>query len=195
MRKLVFFLGPAGAGKTTLAAAMAKRRPAAFLDMDVLLRPAAEAIMTLLGQDPSDRDSPVYKAHCRDLGYRLTMDAALDQLKLGLDAYVVGPFTKETEDAEWLPRELAKIGAATENVDVRAIMVYLSDDALYRSRIAGRGSALDVWKLDNWDRFSQSLKERSMAWPLPPSSVMRFDNSGPLAEEKLAAVEKFLFQG
>ena len=98
MRKLIFFIGPAGAGKTTLAKAWAHKHGGAFLDMDTLLRPAAEAIMTLAGQDPNDRDSPTYKTYCRDLGYRITMDAALENLELGLDAIVVGPFTKELAD-------------------------------------------------------------------------------------------------
>lgn len=61
MNKLVFFLGPAGAGKTTLAKAIASRRKVPFFDMDILLRPAADAIMTFHGLDPADRDSTDYK--------------------------------------------------------------------------------------------------------------------------------------
>ncbi|HEX7055765.1 MAG TPA: hypothetical protein VF260_01035, partial [Bacilli bacterium] len=88
MAKLIFVLGPAAAGKTTLARALAAKRKIALFDMDTLLRPAAEAIMTIVGQDPTDRDSPLYKKYCRDLGYRMTMDAALDNIALGCDAIV-----------------------------------------------------------------------------------------------------------
>jgi len=192
MPKLVFFLGPAGAGKSTLAEAMVRRNPAAYLDMDTLLRPAAEAVMTLLGQDPEDRDSPVYKSHCRDLGYRLTMNAALEQVRLGLDAFVIGPFTRETEDPGWLQGELSRIGASTEDVKVKVVLVHLASSSLYRERIMRRGSALDRWKLDHWDRFNASLSERPIRWPLPDGAVLRFDNSGPLSEEKLAAVARHL---
>lgn len=97
MQKLIFFVGGAGAGKTTLAKALAKRRRAALFDMDTLSRPASEAIMILSGLDPSDRDSPVYKSNCRDVGYRLTMDAALENVDIGTDAVVVGPFTREID--------------------------------------------------------------------------------------------------
>ncbi|AJY74133.1 AAA family ATPase [Paenibacillus beijingensis] len=193
MRKLVFFLGPAGAGKTTLAKTLAKQRRAAFFDMDTLTRPAAEAIMTLLGQDPDDRDSPVYKRHCRDLGYRITMDAALENVELGTDAFVVGPFTKEIEDPLWHKQELARIGASPNDVDVKALFVFLPDDEHYRRRIQDRGSHLDEWKLSNWSRFSPSLIRRDIKWELPPSSILYFDNSGPLTEEKFAQIERFVY--
>jgi predicted kinase len=102
MRKLVFFVGGAGAGKTTLAKKLAARSGAVFLDMDTLQRPAAEALMTAAGFDPTDRDSTDYKRLCRDLGYRITMDAALENVSLGTDVYVVGPFTREIADpAGW----------------------------------------------------------------------------------------------
>ena len=128
MNKLVFFLGPAGAGKTTLAKAIASRRKVPFFDMDILLRPAADAIMTLHGLDPADRDSATYKKLCRDLGYRITMDAALDNINLGTDAFVVGPFTKEAADPEWISNELARIGSSLQDVDVKVVLVGLANE-------------------------------------------------------------------
>ncbi|QHW33492.1 ATP-binding protein [Paenibacillus rhizovicinus] len=192
MRKLIFFIGPAGAGKTTLAEAWVHRRGGAYLDMDTLLRPAAEALMTLAGRDPEDRDSPFYKAHCRDLGYRITMDAALQQLALGQDAVAVGPFTRETEDAAWLARELGRIGASAADVCVKTVVVQLPAEEDYLARIQARASTLDAWKLDNWAQFRASLRRRTIAWPLPPESVLEFDNSGPFTEAKLEELERFI---
>ena len=77
MPKLVFFVGPAGAGKTTLAKAMARCHPAAFLDMDTLLQPAAETIMLISNHDPKDCDSPLYKQYCRE-----ARNSAMDEWKL-----------------------------------------------------------------------------------------------------------------
>jgi hypothetical protein len=193
MRKLIFFLGPAGAGKTTLAKALAKKHHTAFFDMDTLLRPAAEAIMALSGLDPIDRDSPVYKVLCRDLGYRLTMDAALENVELGTDTFVVGPFTKETEDPFWLERELSRIGTSVRDIDVKAVYVFLPSKEHYRLRIKERGSALDTWKLENWNEFSCSLALRDIKWSLPISSTLYFDNSGPLSEEKISLLVRFVY--
>lgn len=194
MNRLVFFLGPGGAGKTTLAKAVAARRPAAVFDMDILLRPAATAIMTMHGLDPDDRDSAEYKRLCRELGYRITMDAALDNIGLSSDIYVVGPFTKEAADPEWIGRELARIGRTLKDVEVKVVMVSLSDAAVYRQRIEGRRSPLDAWKFAHWEQFSASLGSRTVAWPLPPAHVAQIDNSHPDRNVAIAAVEAFIYE-
>lgn len=195
MRKLVFFVGGAGAGKTTLAKAVAKRRGVAILDMDTVLRPAAVAIMTQAGLDPSDRDSIAYKTLCRDLGYRITMDAALENIAIGGDIFVIGPFTKETETPHWIEQELAAIGASLLDVDVKVVFVYLQNNKLHYERIVQRGSALDQFKLDNWTDFSHSLARRELKWNLPASSVLYFDNSNGLDEQSLAELERFVYDG
>ncbi|MFX3635586.1 MAG: AAA family ATPase [Candidatus Pristimantibacillus sp.] len=193
MRKLVFFVGGAGAGKTTVAKTLAERNGITLLDMDTLLRPAAVALMNAAGGDPSDRDSSQYKSLCRDLGYRITMDAALENISLGTSVFVVGPFTKETEDPKWIDQELARIGASMQNVDVKVVVVNLANEQHYRSRIEQRGSVLDQWKLDNWSEFSPSLTARVMKWSLPGDSVLFYDNSQPLGPEKIASLERFVF--
>jgi len=192
MTAFVFFMGPAAAGKTTLAKALAQTHRAAFLDMDTLLRPAAEAIMTALGLDPNDRDSPVYKKHCRDLGYRITMDAALENLQLGIDTFAIGPFTKETEDPQWLERELASAGLSSSEITVKVVYVYLPNEHAYQSRLRERGSELDIWKLDNWESFRSSLIRREVKWPLPAGAIRYWDNSGDLSTEKLAQLQAFI---
>lgn len=192
MGKMVFFVGAAGAGKTTIAEALAKRSHAAFLDMDTLLRPAAEALMKASGYDPDDRDSPEYKRLCRDLGYRITMNAALENVRLGTDVYIVGPFTKETADPMWLDRELKSVGLSMSGVAVKVLYVYLDEEGLYRERIEGRHLPTDGWKLQHWDEFSRSLVTRKIAWPLPGSSVLYWDNSKPLTEERLNVLETYL---
>jgi len=192
--KLIFFLGGAGSGKTTLAKALSRKYKAAFLDMDILLRPAAEAIMTLQGLDPSDRDSPEYKRLCRDLGYRITMDAALDNVQLGVDTLVVGPFTKETETPDWIEQELARIGRSLDNTDVRVAYVYLQNEALYRQRITARQSPLDEWKLANWDAFRSSLDRKRVAWPLPTESIAYIDNSSDDPAIAFAELERRMYE-
>lgn len=193
MNKLVFFLGPAGAGKTTLAKAVASRRKAAFLDMDILLRPAADAIMTMHGLDPTDRDSAEYKRLCRDLGYRITMNAALDNLGLDSDVFVVGPFTKEAADPGWIESELSRIGLTLQDVLVKVVLVTLADEELFRKRIQGRHSPLDDWKFRNWELFRSSLSSRTLAWPLPEVNVALIDNSHPDAAVTAELVEQFIY--
>jgi len=191
--QLVFFIGGAGAGKTTVAKALAERRRTALFDMDTLLRPAAEAIMTLAGLDPNDRDSAEYKRLCRDLGYRITMDAALENAAVGNEAFVIGPFTKEAEDPEWLDRELSRIGGAGIHVETKVVVVRLGNLRTYRERIERRDTVLDRWKLEHWDEFSRSLAERrAPRWRLPAGSVLEYDNTLPLNRDRLDSLEAFL---
>ncbi|QMV41213.1 AAA family ATPase [Cohnella cholangitidis] len=193
MPKLIFVVGGAGAGKTTLTKAIAGKRGAPMLDMDTLLRPAAIALMTLAGLDPNDRDSSEYKKLCRDLGYRITMDAALENVAIGTDVFVVGPFTKETENPRWIKEELLKIGVSAETVEVKVIVVHLAGLEVYRERIGQRGTELDRWKLEHWAEFSRSLAMRVPKWDLPEESVLYFDNSQPLNEERLAVIKRFVY--
>lgn len=193
MNKLVFFLGPAGAGKTTLAKAIASRRKVPFFDMDILLRPAADAIMTFHGLDPADRDSADYKRLCRDLGYRITMDAALDNIGLNVDAFVVGPFTKEAANPDWISSELYRIGRSLQDVEVKVVLVELANEELYRTRIHDRQSPLDEWKFQHWDEFRKSFGNRSVKWPLPSSNVKVIDNSNPDITKTVAVVEHFIY--
>ncbi|ETT65972.1 hypothetical protein BSK66_07050 [Paenibacillus odorifer] len=193
MNKLVFFLGPAGAGKTTLAKAIASRRKIPFFDMDILLRPAADAIMTLHELDPADRDSAEYKRLCRDLGYRITMDAALDNIGLDVDAFVVGPFTKEAANPDWISNELVRIGRSLLDVEVKVVLVGLANEELYRERIQDRQSPLDEWKFQHWNEFRTSLGNRTVAWPLPAENIALIDNSNPDINATVAAVERFIY--
>ncbi|WP_419871568.1 AAA family ATPase [Candidatus Pristimantibacillus sp. PTI5] len=194
MRKLVFFVGGAGAGKTTLAKALARKRGVAVIDMDTVLRPAAEALMTQAGLDPTDRDSSSYKALCRDLGYRITMDAALENIANGGEIFVIGPFTKETETPDWIEHELSSIGASLSDVEIKVVFVYLQDEQLHYERIKHRGLILDQHKLDNWSEFSQSsLAKRELKWRIPAASVLYFDNSQNLNEQSLETLEHFVY--
>lgn len=193
MATLIFVVGGAGAGKTTLAKWMAAKHRIAVFDMDTLLRPAAEALMTQAGLDPSDRDSDAYKRLCRDLGYRITMDAALENVAIGNDAIVIGPFTKEVSDPKWLEAEFTRSGMKAEFVEVKVLSVYLSDETVYKERIARRGSDLDRWKLEHWDRFKHTLARREVAWPLPAGAVYYYDNSLEAPEQAADRLESFLF--
>ncbi|GJM83520.1 hypothetical protein HMSSN139_60160 [Paenibacillus sp. HMSSN-139] len=64
MLKLVFFVGVAGTGKTTVARKLAGRMPAAFLDRDTVGGRFVEKILEMNGLDVNDRDSEFYKKHC-----------------------------------------------------------------------------------------------------------------------------------
>jgi len=193
MQKLVFFAGVAGTGKTTVARKMAERIPAAFLDRDTVGGRFVEHILEMNDLDKNDRDSEFYRKHLRDLEYDTTRDICVDNLAAGQNVFMISPFTKELKSREWLEDVIAAAGRRREEVDVRVVVVTLNDARLQKERIIGRGTERDRWKLDHWQHFEERIRfVPEIAWDLPESSILIFDNSGPLTEEKLNRLYRFL---
>jgi hypothetical protein len=122
------------------------------------------------------------------------MDAALDNVQLGIDTIVVGPFTKEIGTIDWIAQELAQIGRTLDDTDVRVAYIYLENEALYHKRITARQSPLDEWKLANWDSFTASLVRKEVAWPLPASSVAYINNSSNDSAIAYAELERRMYE-
>src|SRR5690606_25099887 len=101
MARLVFFAGHAGTGKTTLARRavplMHARTGESFcvLDKDTVYGAYSARVMGLLTGDPDDRDSPTYLEHLRDQEYHGLLDIATENLALGVNVLLVGPFSRE----------------------------------------------------------------------------------------------------
>ncbi|MBS4223320.1 AAA family ATPase [Lederbergia citrea] len=195
MPKVIFVSGVAGTGKTTVSRYIHKYIPAVYLDKDTVGGKFSEQFLKATGHDPSDRDSKYYKAHCRDLEYDVTMDLAMENATLGLDSILIGPFTKEMETKEWLDKKLAKYKLSRDEVTVKIVFVTLKDTQLQKERIIERGAMeRDQWKIDHWDEYEKSLDLPEVAWGIPETDIMVFDNSGELTEEKVKQIVTFLEQ-
>jgi dephospho-CoA kinase len=193
MPKVIFVSGVAGTGKTTVSRYIQKYIPAVYLDKDTVGGKFSEQFLKATGHDPSDRDSKYYKAHCRDLEYDVTMDLAMENATLGLDSILIGPFTKEIETKEWLDKKLAAFKLPRDEVTVKIVFVTLKDTQLQKERIIERGAMdRDQWKIDHWDDYEKSLDLPEVAWGIPETDIMVFDNSGELTEEKVKQIVTFL---
>lgn len=172
--RLLLFAGHAGTGKTTLAKraipllAEHSGRDFFFLDKDTAYGAFSSHIMGLLTGDPNDRDSPSYLQHLRNQEYAGLLDIARENLALGLNVLLVGPFTREILAGKFFrPTEL---GLPAETVCRIAWIDLNSEEA--KRRIAARNDARDRWKLAHWDDY---LKRR--VDPPEHPSLMRLDNS------------------
>lgn len=193
MLKLVFFVGVAGTGKTTVARALATRMSAAFLDRDTVGGRFVEKMLEMNGLDVNDRDSEFYKKHLRDLEYDTTKDICIENLAAGQNVFMISPFTAELKNKTWIEDVIAAAGLTKEEVDVKVIAVTLQDMELQRQRIVDRQTERDTWKLEHWDDFKQRVQfVPEVNWDIPASSVLVFDNSGDLTEDKLNEVYDFV---
>jgi predicted kinase len=193
MLKLVFFVGVAGTGKTTVARALATRMSAAFLDRDTVGGRFVEKMLEMNGLDVNDRDSEFYKKHLRDLEYDTTKDICIENLAAGQNVFMISPFTAELKNKVWIDEVIAAAGLTKEEVDVKVIAVTLQDMELQRQRIVDRQTERDTWKLEHWDDFKQRVQfVPEVNWDIPASSILVFDNSGELTEDKLNQVYEFV---
>jgi predicted kinase len=172
--RLILFAGHAGTGKTTLAKqalpllAARSGRDFFFLDKDTAYGAFSSHIMGLLTGDPADRDSPTYLQHLRDREYAGLLDITRENLALGLQVMLVGPFTREIMAGKFFrPQELG----LPANTVCRIAWIDLSSDEA-RRRIERRADPRDAWKLAHWDSYLQRRVE-----PPEHPGILRFDNS------------------
>ncbi|WP_339207830.1 AAA family ATPase [Paenibacillus sp. FSL K6-3182] len=193
MQKLVFFVGVAGTGKTTVARKLSARIPAAFLDRDTVGGRFVEAILELNGLDKRDRDSDYYKKHLRDLEYDTAKDVCIENLAAGQNVFMISPFTAELKNKQWIEEVVEAAGLTMGEVDVKVVVVTLLDMDLQKNRIIGRQTERDQWKLDNWGDFEKRIEfVPQINWDIPNSSILVFDNSGELTEEKAEQLFQFV---
>ena len=172
--RLILFAGHAGTGKTTLAKqalpllAARSGRDFFFLDKDTAYGAFSSHIMGLLTGDPADRDSPTYLRHLRDREYAGLLDITRENLALGLQVMLVGPFTREIMAGKFFrPQELG----LPANAICRIAWIELSSEEA-RRRIERRADPRDAWKLAHWDSYLQRRVE-----PPEHPALQRFDNA------------------
>lgn len=138
--------GAAGVGKSTFGKSLASEFNAALLDSDTLSEAVVCAGMKAAGLNPTDRDSPEYKTNFRDAVYECLLATAAENLA-HTSVVLVGPFTRELQDAQWPARLESRMGVAPT-------MWFLEcADEVRRERIAARGNPRDQGKLQAWDEY------------------------------------------
>lgn len=193
MQKLVFFVGVAGTGKTTVARRLAERIQSAFLDRDTVGGRFVEKMLEMNGLDVNDRDSDFYKKHLRDLEYDTTKDICIENLAAGQNVFMISPFTAELKNKAWIEEVLKDAGKTHAEVDVKVVVVTLKDMDMQKERIIDRQTERDTWKLEHWDDFKHRVQfVPDIHWDIPESSILVFDNSGELTSEKVDGVYRFV---
>ncbi|MFC4402839.1 AAA family ATPase [Gracilibacillus xinjiangensis] len=195
MQKLVFYVGVAGTGKTTVAEKVAAEIPCAFLDRDTVGGRFVERFLEMNNLDPNDRDSAFYKENLRDLEYDTTKDICIENLRVGQNVFMISPFTAELKNKEWIEEVITASGKTKADIDVKVVVVTLQDIEQQRERIEERGTVRDTWKLENWDQYETRVDFiPTINWDIPQDNILVFDNSGELTEEKVESLVSFINQ-
>lgn len=148
MKTLHIVMGPPAAGKTTYGKKLAALHAAAFLDIDTATELVVRAGLELAKHNPDDRDSPLFKDAFREPIYDSLFALARDNLS-HVSVVMVGPFTQEARDANWIEALKNSLGA-----NVCAYFV-TCDPETRRQRMKDRGNPRDFAKLADWENFVQ----------------------------------------
>ncbi|OYY07177.1 MAG: ATPase [Polynucleobacter sp. 24-46-87] len=171
--RLILFAGHAGTGKSTLAK---KALPLIvektgedffFLDKDTAYGAFSSHIMELTTNNPNDRDSPYYLKHLRDWEYAGLIAIAKENLQLGVNVILVGPFSSEIQSGRMFDPEGLGIPRETS---IRIAWIDLDENEAKR-RMENRADPRDEWKLVHWKEYIKRRVE-----PPTHESIKRFDN-------------------
>ncbi|CAM3815832.1 AAA family ATPase [Polynucleobacter antarcticus] len=171
--RLILFAGHAGTGKSTLAK---KALPLIiektgetffFLDKDTAYGAYSSHVMELTTNNPNDRDSPFYLKNIRDWEYAGLIAIAKENLQLGVNVILVGPFSTEIQSGRMFNPALLGVPPETS---IKVAWIDLDEEEAKR-RIEKRADPRDEWKLQQWDQYIQRRIN-------PPSHpyIKRFDN-------------------
>jgi hypothetical protein len=146
MYTIYIVCGSPGSGKSTYARQLAAVRGATLLDIDTVTERLVRIALVQSGHSQDDRDSEYFKRSFREPIYETLFDIARENLPFQ-DVVIVGPFTKEIKDPDW-PSKL--------NIILSSLMeVHYVQCAheIRRRRLAHRGNARDLAKLNDWDNY------------------------------------------
>ncbi|MGV8880776.1 MAG: AAA family ATPase [Rhodoglobus sp.] len=172
--KLYFVIGPAGSGKSTVSAQIARHSHAAYLDKDSVATFFTEALLELAGTDKNERDNnEYYQRVVMDLEYRTLLRLAGDNLRLGTSVVLDAPFVRYFPQADFLERAAAEHNWPD---DVEIVVVHVTvDGSRVKDRVVDRGYERDAWKIAHWDEFWASAQAAECAWR--GAHHVLFDNS------------------
>lgn len=172
--RLILFAGHAGTGKSTLAK---KALPMLiektgedffFLDKDTAYGAFSAHVMELTTRNSNDRDSPFYLENLRDWEYQGLIDIARENLLLGVNVILVGPFSREIQSGRMFDAQALGVPPQTT---IQIAWIDL-DEMEAKRRMEKRADPRDEWKLAHWDQYVSRRTE-----PPPHSTLHRFDNT------------------
>lgn len=171
---LLFVAGYAGSGKSMIGKIIASKMQAPFLDKDTIAIPLLGEALRLTVGDPHDRRSDFYRTHFKDREYEAAIDCAWENLRLTPISVVVGPFSTNFLNKEWM----AELDKQAKKINGRwhVIWVDTSPDQALRM-LKSRRKPRDLPLIDNWEAHVKRCPYGIMPPPIdsPHYSVIKND--------------------
>ena len=175
--------GPPGAGKSTVAGALAGvlRPHPAVLDKDTLYSGFVAEVLAAHGRDGGEREGAWYDVHAKAHEYGGMTAAAREVRGHGCGVVLVAPFTGQIRDPARWAAWVAELGGEP----VRLVWVRV-DAGTLRERLVARGRPRDAGKLADFDAFVARMRP-DVPPPVPHTAVDTSHGAAPV-EAQLAAL-------
>lgn len=162
-RNIIFLIGPAGSGKSSLGKIICENFNCLYLDKDIICNTFISNILEKNGFDSGDRDGcDFYKNELMPLEYKTILDIANDNISLGKSVVIDAPFCAYFNNKYYL-NEVRDLYKWEDEIQIITIHVSVDEDIHY-NRIVSRNNPRDKWKLENWKEYISSLKENQCKW-------------------------------
>ena len=153
---ILFVCGNPGCGKSTISKFLVKNylKTFYFLDKDSLYVKLSGEFMAVINNNRYDRDSPLYKEHCRDFEYQGMLDCAKENAELGKNTLLCAPFGKEFSN-------LNNFLSLRDEVLNYANPVFIwleANQEKVKKNIIKRGHNFDQYKLEHWNDYISCRK-------------------------------------
>jgi predicted kinase len=157
---VVFVIGIAGAGKSTIARQLAAGLRGVYLDKDTVAGSFTGLILESAGHDRGDRDSDFYRNVVMPLEYETLLSLGEDNMRVGNPVIFDAPFGAYFSDKEYIRRRASEKSWPAGRRIVLRVQV---DKERNRQQLIQRTSPRDAWKLEHWDEFWASA-QRDCLW-------------------------------
>jgi len=171
--RVVFLVGAAGSGKSTVGKMIATHFNFAYLDKDVICNKFTGKLLETQGISPNERDGcNFYQTEIMPLEYETLLEIAADNVANGISVVLDAPFLGYFSDKEYIKKLKGKY--SWEDSVPLVLEVTVNSKVLLK-RIKQRNLDRDEWKLLNWNVFLNSLKSKKCLWN--HVEIKQFDNS------------------
>ena len=158
---VVFVIGIAGCGKSTIAKSLARQLGAVYLDKDTVVTRFTEELLIRAGCSTGDRESDFYRQHVMPLEYQTLLDIGSENIRQGMPVVFDAPFGAYFNDVQYVTRTVQQ---AHWPEGRRVVLRVTVDKERNRQQLLARGLPRDVRKLEHWDEFWAAQQRMDCRW-------------------------------
>lgn len=174
---IIFLIGPAASGKSSVGKILANEFNMTYLDKDIVCNNFTGSMLEEHGFDRGARDGcDYYKDTIMPIEYKTILDIAHANVTIGNSVILDAPFGAYFSDPNYISNLRESYGWG-EDIHTIVLRVHIKPDVL-KIRMLERNNERDQWKFDHWDEYVASIERSHCAWCGIPR--LEYDNSNPL---------------